>query len=127
MTRLSHHWKMSVPALVMVGFIVCGLPQPRSGGEASAGEPIGPSAVEQQGLTLINARCTLCHSSDLISQQRLDRQSWTKVVDKMVTWGAAVGPDERKFLLDYLSASYGPPNSTDAPPTSSERRPEPRP
>ena len=115
MTRLSHHWKMWVPALVMVGFIAFGLPQPRSGGDARAGEPIGPSAVEQRGLTLINARCTLCHSSDLITQQRLDRPSWTKVVDKMVTWGAAVGPDERKALLDYLAASYGPLNSPEAP------------
>lgn len=111
----------------MVGLIGIGLPQPRSGGVARAGEPIGPSAVEQQGLTLINARCTLCHSSNLITQQRLDRPTWTKVVDKMVTWGAAVGPDERKLLLDYLSASYGPLNSTDAPPTASERRPELRP
>jgi hypothetical protein len=95
--------------------MVFGLPQPRSGGDARAAEPIGASAVEQQGPALINARCTLCHSSDLITQQRLDRPSWTKVVDKMVTWGAPVGPEERKFLLDYLAASYGPLNSPDSP------------
>lgn len=115
MTRRLNLWRVRVPALVMVGLMVIGLPQPRSGGDARAGEPIGPSAVEKRGLTLINVRCTLCHSSDLITQQRLDRPSWTKVVDKMVTWGALVGPDERKFLLDYLSASYGPLNSTEAP------------
>jgi len=115
MTRLVDLWRVRVPALVMVGLMVFGLPQPRSGGDARAGGPISPSAVEQQGLTLINARCTLCHSSDLITQQRLDRPTWTKVVDKMMTWGAPVGPDERKFLLDYLSASYGPLNSPEAP------------
>ncbi len=127
MTRLVYLWRMRVSALVMVGLMVFGLPQPRSGGDARAGEPIGQSTVEQQGLTLINARCTLCHSSDLITQQRLDRPSWTKVVDKMMAWGAPVGPEERKFLLDYLSASYGALASTDAPPAGPERRLEPQP
>ena len=41
-------------------------------------------------------------------QQQLDRSIWTKVVDKMIKWGAPVSAEERKVLLDYLSTYHGP-------------------
>jgi cytochrome c oxidase cbb3-type subunit 3 len=68
----------------------------------------GPLSMAQQGPAFINARCTLCHSEDLIMQQRLDRAAWTRVVDKMIKWGAPVSPEEREFLLTYLADYYGP-------------------
>ena len=75
----------------------------------------GTASMAQQGPAVVNARCTLCHSDDLITQQRLDRAAWTRVVDKMIRWGAPVNPEEREVLLNYLAASYSP--TTDDPPS----------
>jgi len=95
-------------ALAALGLTVYGFLQHLDSSNSYAGEPNDQSSLEQQGLAFINARCTICHSSDLIMQQQLDRSMWTKEVDKMIKWGAPVRPEEQKFLLDYLSAYYGP-------------------
>jgi cytochrome c oxidase cbb3-type subunit 3 len=68
----------------------------------------GATSMAQQGLAIVHSRCTLCHSEDLITQQRLDRATWTRVMDKMIKWGAAVSPEEREMLLNYLAEQYGP-------------------
>jgi cytochrome c oxidase cbb3-type subunit 3 len=75
----------------------------------------GAGSMAQQGLVFVNARCTLCHSDDLITQQRLDRATWIRVVDKMIKWGASVSPEERELLLNYLTAYYNP-TTGDPPP-----------
>ena len=77
-------------------------------GNSYAGDPSDLQSREQKGLAFINARCTICHSSDLITQQQLDLSMWTKVVDKMIKWGAPISAEERKVLLDYLSTYHGP-------------------
>jgi len=101
--------RMRLAALAVMGLIVF---------NAHANETSrGGASMAQQGLAFINARCTLCHSDDLITQQRLDRATWTRVVDKMIKWGAPVSSEEREFLLNYLADYYSPttPNSTLAP------------
>jgi len=77
-------------------------------GDSYAGDVGNLQSREQKGLAVINARCTICHSSDLIAQQQLDLSMWTKVVDKMIKWGAPVSAEEKKILLDYLSTAHGP-------------------
>lgn len=57
---------------------------------------------------LIAARCLVCHSEDLITQQRLTRTQWTATVEKMVRWGAKVSESERAVLADYLASRYHP-------------------
>ncbi len=68
--------------------------------------------TERQALGLLHARCEVCHSADLIIQQRLDREKWIAIVNKMVHWGAQVSPSEQEVLLNYLATHYHP----DAPP-----------
>lgn len=100
---------MRLAALAVLGLIVCSAHADETGR--------GTASMAQQGLAFVNARCTLCHSDDLVRQQRLDRAAWTRVVDKMIKWGAPVNPEERESLLSYLAASYSPtvPNSMLAP------------
>lgn len=57
---------------------------------------------------LIVARCTVCHSQELITQQRLPRERWEAIVEKMTRWGAQVSQDEADLLVRYLSARYHP-------------------
>ena len=44
----------------------------------------------------------------MMRQQRLSRPQWDREVTKMAGWGAAVKPEQRDGLLDYLSARYKP-------------------
>lgn len=71
-----------------------------------------PAAIEpasaRKAATLILARCALCHTTDLIAQQRLPGDRWTATVDKMRHWGADLSEDEAAVLLQFLTARYHP-------------------
>jgi cytochrome c oxidase cbb3-type subunit 3 len=72
-----------------------------------AGEGGGNArALSAEGLIL--SRCEVCHSADLIRQQRLDRAKWEATVKKMIHWGADVSPEETAPLVDYLATRYHP-------------------
>jgi cytochrome c5 len=60
-----------------------------------------------QGADTLRARCTTCHGTELIVQQRLTREGWLREVEKMTAWGALIAPGEQEALLDYLAASFG--------------------
>lgn len=72
---------------------------------------------------LILARCAVCHSEDLISQQRLSKSRWEATVEKMKHWGAEILPDETDLLVRYLSARYHPGAPDHLPPIDSDVRP----
>ena len=108
MTSVSYLSRIIATVLAPLGLTLFGFLQHLESSNSYAREPHDQSSVEQQGLAFINARCTICHSSDLITQQQLDRSMWTKEVDKMIKWGAPVKAEERKVLLDYLSTYHGP-------------------
>jgi len=71
---------------------------------------------------LIVARCAVCHSPDLVSQQRLPRDRWSATVDKMKHWGAEISDEEFDLLVRYLSARYHPGAPDHLPPLDSELR-----
>ncbi len=65
-------------------------------------------STARRGEGLIVARCAVCHSQDLISQQRLPRDRWFATIDKMKHWGAEISEEEAELLVRYLSARYHP-------------------
>ena len=52
--------------------------------------------------------CLACHDADIIEQQRLTPTGWTRSVEKMMRWGAAVSDAEKQPLIDYLASRFGP-------------------
>lgn len=64
------------------------------------------TALAPRAEVLIIARCSVCHSPDLIDQQRLSRDRWEATVEKMKHWGAEISNDEADLLVRYLSARY---------------------
>ena len=56
----------------------------------------------------VTTACTECHESRIIVQQRLSKATWTKVVDKMIKWGAFVEPADHDAFIDYLSTNFPP-------------------
>ncbi|HXX74543.1 MAG TPA: c-type cytochrome [Nitrospiraceae bacterium] len=69
---------------------------------------------------LILARCSVCHSADLIVQQRLPLVRWEATVEKMRHWGAEISKDEAELLVRYLSARYHPGAPDRVPPLNHE-------
>jgi cytochrome c5 len=67
-----------------------------------------PELPAGDGAGTARARCLTCHGADLISQQRLSRDGWTREVDKMIGWGAVVESADRIGLVDYLTRHFGP-------------------
>jgi cytochrome c5 len=67
-----------------------------------------PAAGDEPGRKIFEEKCLLCHEADLTRQQRLSRQGWTREVDKMTRWGAAVSDEEKAPLVDYLFSNFGP-------------------
>jgi hypothetical protein len=65
-------------------------------------------AGEDRGKEIFEKKCLGCHEADLTRQQRLSRQGWTREVEKMMRWGAAVTDAEKEPLIDFLFNSYGP-------------------
>lgn len=74
---------------------------------------VGAAPDEQAGMAaraegLVLARCGICHSTDLITQQRLDRSRWQATVGKMVHWGAELSEEEAGLLVEFLAARFHP-------------------
>jgi hypothetical protein len=72
----------------------------------------GGSLPEGEGVEVLRARCLSCHGSDLIETQRLTRAGWTREIDKMVRWGAAVPESDRATLTSYLATRFAPTPAT---------------
>ncbi len=72
--------------------------------DAAASSPF--AAID--GPAVIKGACLSCHTGEMLAQQRLTETQWTKVVTKMVGWGAPLEPAEVAPLVTYLAATYGP-------------------
>ncbi len=64
-------------------------------GEAAEGTP--------DIATLIDDRCTMCHTVDRIESEKGDAEDWTEIVDEMIGKGAKLNDEERAALIDYLA------------------------
>ena len=71
-------------------------------------KPVASHAANDAGGATYKRVCTTCHETDIIEQQRLTRPRWVGSVDKMIRWGAAVKPEEKDAIVDYLAARFGP-------------------
>src|SRR2546428_586083 len=70
----------------------------------SQAQSVALPAAPAQGK--LRTACTECHDEHIIRQQRLSSKAWTREVDKMIKWGAAVDPADRNAFIDYLSANF---------------------
>ena len=66
------------------------------------------AALAPRAERLVVARCSVCHSADLITQQRLPRLRWEATVEKMKQWGAEISQDEADLLVRYLIGAVSP-------------------
>jgi hypothetical protein len=94
-------------AVVLVLAGLCAAPLPVGGeapttGKAARTDPLPPEVVR--------GHCSVCHSYDLVAQQRLDRANWDWVMEDMIDkYGALwIDPALRERIVDYLVEHHGP-------------------
>jgi cytochrome c5 len=75
-------------------------PQPAT--ELSAGTPAS------DGATLLETRCSTCHSPDRATSARKTRDQWEQTVSRMIEHGAQLTEEEKTVLIDYLATNYAP-------------------
>jgi mono/diheme cytochrome c family protein len=75
-----------------------------------ASETVGPpsTASATDGASLLEARCTACHSLDRVRQAKKTRDQWAQTITRMVGKGAQLNAAEQSTVIDYLSKTYGP-------------------
>ncbi len=108
-------------SLSLIGLVVLGLAGLAAMTAAQEDDLASVSAaLAPRAEGLIIARCSVCHSPDLIAQQRLPKDRWLATVDKMKHWGAEMTDDEAELLVRYLSARYHPAAPDHLPPFDHE-------
>ena len=73
-----------------------------------APRPVASHAATEAGAATYKKVCLTCHDADIIEQQRLTPTGWTRSVEKMMRWGAAVSDADKQPLVDYLASRFGP-------------------
>ena len=83
-------------AALVIAMIACAVPA------RAQNASIPPAQVVQM-------RCTVCHATDLLEQQRLTREGWRRELSKMMGWGAAIDAARVDEVAAYLAKRYAPP------------------
>jgi len=64
------------------------------------------SGATSAGQTLMEQRCTVCHSVSRITSAHHTAAEWKTTVDRMINKGAQLSSSEEQTLLDYLAKNY---------------------
>ena len=65
-----------------------------------------PAAATLDGKTLLQDRCTVCHTLDRVTSAHGNATQWKSTVDKMIKNGAQLNADEETALVNYLAQTY---------------------
>jgi len=58
------------------------------------------------GQTLMQDRCSVCHSTARITSAHKTTAEWTTTVERMIRNGAQLNSQEQRTLIDYLATNY---------------------
>jgi len=85
-----------------------------AGAQSGVTDPAAPMAAQLApgaGAELVAAHCGACHSLNLVTQNRGDRDHWTRLIrwmqDEHNLWDLGAAEDD---ILSYLASQYGAPD-----------------
>jgi hypothetical protein len=68
--------------------------------------PLSSGGSTLDGQTLMQQRCSVCHSLDRVTSAQKTLDQWTVSVNRMIAHGAQLNPQEEQTLVVYLAANY---------------------
>jgi mono/diheme cytochrome c family protein len=81
-------------------------PNPSAAAPTPEAATATPAAPQLDGATLVQQRCTVCHSINRIESAHKDEAGWTATVDRMIGYGAQLNDQEKAAVIAYLVATY---------------------
>jgi cytochrome c5 len=99
---------MLIMALVLfVMIIILIISGQVSSQQAQSPQPVVSKGQQPGGGTsLLDSRCTVCHSADKAKSAKKDSRGWEKTVTRMMVEGAQLTETEKAELVDYLAKTY---------------------
>jgi hypothetical protein len=94
---------ISIISLVLLVLFI-GIYLSACGTSSSSGN--GSAAAGTDGVTLMQGRCSVCHSTDRITSAHKSTADWKITVDRMISHGAQLNATEEQTLINYLAANY---------------------
>lgn len=109
---MSHASALAMVA--MIGCIAMATVRELHAAAAPEGQPAQAAAApaeqsaqaEPAGLSLISDRCTACHGTEQIFQQRKSPEDWKDTVQTMIDRGTDVSEAEQEAITQYLIENY---------------------
>jgi cytochrome c5 len=74
---------------------------------SSPAQPSGET-LASDGATLLETRCSVCHSADRAREASKTHEQWDQTVTRMIGHGAQLTEAEKTVLVDYLAANFAP-------------------
>jgi cytochrome c5 len=104
MAILSTKFKIVILTLLLGVFVsACG----GSTGEVAPTTAVNTDAkITLDGKTLLEERCTACHTLDRVESASKSAGGWGLNVREMVGKGAELNASEQEVLIEYLSITY---------------------
>ncbi len=94
-----------IAALLVTMLILAGC---KSGSSQATQAPPSSDSTSLDGSTLLETRCSVCHSADRAKRAKKTLEEWDQTVTRMIDKGANLTEAEKSVLLDYLAKTYGP-------------------
>ena len=99
---ISRHSRVGMSVRVMRAAGLLAVMVLGTGGMSSA-----QNLPDGDGRAILQAACTQCHELSSITNLRLDRAGWEKVVAEMMSLGASMRDSEVDVAVTYLAAHFG--------------------
>jgi mono/diheme cytochrome c family protein len=65
-----------------------------------------PTPPPGPGLAIVNAKCSVCHTTASVFSQHRSPDDWAATVQLMVDRGADLSPDETSVVIGYLAENF---------------------
>jgi mono/diheme cytochrome c family protein len=88
---------------------------------AASGQTPGSPLPEGKYRDTVQRACSSCHSVQMFSGRRMNREEWGTVVSNMIGRGAKVTDDEFDQIVGYLATVFPPNNQANAGATSAKQ------
>lgn len=95
-------------AVMVVALVACTSNSSQPTKAPSVGTTPSAEKAAPDGATLLETRCSVCHSAAKPKAAKKTREQWDTTVTRMVGKGAQLTEAEKKVLVEYLAETAKP-------------------